>query len=192
MRKKRIAAVVIMLCLIGLYGARVYAVNADISTPGRQVFEKGETVLYGTDYNISEGDSCEGYIVQALDSRTLSAEEFSREYDVKDMGIADAFYMVKLSVKNESNQHVGEQGVPLGMSMLVGTNYSIIPSPALFQTVNPYIPAMSFSLKTGTEKEVWLVFQLISGSTPDAEYLEEHPPMLQITQYPNQKLLRLS
>ena len=29
MRKKRIAAVVIMLCLIGLYGARVYAVNAD-------------------------------------------------------------------------------------------------------------------------------------------------------------------
>ena len=73
MRKKRIAAVVIMLCLIGLYGARVYAVNADISTPGRQVFEKGETVLYGTDYNISEGDSCEGYIVQALDSRTLSS-----------------------------------------------------------------------------------------------------------------------
>lgn len=192
MRKKRIAAVVIMLCLIGLYGARVYAVNADISTPGRQVFEKGETVPYGTDYNISEGDSCEGYTVQALNSRILPAEEFCREYDVKNMGIADAFYMVKLSVKNESNQHVGEQGVPLGISMLVGTNYSIIPSPALFQTVNPDIPAMSFSLQTGTEKEVWLVFQLISGSTPDAEYLEEHPPMLQITQYPNQKLLQLS
>lgn len=191
MLKKRIAVVVIILCLIGVYGIRFYAINADISTPDCQVFGEGETVPYGTDYNVSEGDACEGYTVHVLDSKILSAEEFCREYDVKDMGIANAYYMVKLSVKNESNEHVGEQGVPLGISMLVGTNYCIIPSTERFRTVNPDMPGMSFSLKTGTETEVWLVFQLISGSTPDAEYLEEHPPMLQITQYPHQKWLRL-
>lgn len=191
MQKKRIATAVIILCLIVLYGVRVYAVNAEISSPGRRIFKEGETVPYGTDYNISEGDSSEGYTVQALDSRILSAEEFSREYNVKDMGIVDDFYMVKLSVKNESNEHVGEQGVPLGISMLVGTNYCMIPSADRFRTVNPDIPGMSFSLKTGTQAEVWLVFQLISGSTPDANYLKEHPPMLQITQYPNQKLIQL-
>lgn len=97
MLKKRIAAVVIILCLIGVYGIRFYAINADISTPDCQVFGEGETVPYGTDYNVSEGDACEGYTVHVLDSKILSAEEFCREYDVKDMGIANAYYMVKLS-----------------------------------------------------------------------------------------------
>ena len=191
MSKKRIFIAVIVLCFIGLYGIRVYAVNKDVKLPKRQIFEKGEVVPYEKDFNVSSGDASEGYTVQVVDSRIMDVKNFCRTYNVKDMGFADAYYMVKVSVKNVDNERVGEQGVPLGISMLIGTNYSIVPSPEMFYTVNPDMPGMSFSLRPGTEKEIWLVFQMIPGSTPDSEYLEKNPPMLQITQYPHQKLIRL-
>lgn len=41
MSKKRIFIAVIVLCFIGLYGIRVYAVNKDVKLPKRQIFEKG-------------------------------------------------------------------------------------------------------------------------------------------------------
>lgn len=192
MLKKRIFIAVIVLCFIGLYGVRVYAVNMDVSIPRRQIFEKGEVVPYEKDFNISSGDASEGYTLQVVDSKIMEVKDFCRIYDVQDMGFADSYYMVKVSVKNVNNDHVGEQGVPLGISMLIGTNYCMIPSPEMFYAVNPDMPGMSFSLQPGTEKEIWLVFQLIPGSTPDSEYLETNPPMLQITQYPHQKLIRLS
>ncbi|OUP50382.1 DUF5028 domain-containing protein [Lachnoclostridium sp. An181] len=193
MWKKRIGIAAIVCCLIGIYGARVYAVNEDthLYLPKRQVFEKGEKVAFETDYNVSKSDMAEGYTIQVLDSKLLSAEEFFQEYDAEDMGMATHYYMVKVCVENVSNEHVGEQGVATGMTMLVGTNYAIIPSPDMFRAVNPDMPAQSFSLQLGTKKEIWLVFSIIPGNTPDYKHIEEDTPMLQITQYPNQKLLQI-
>lgn len=189
--KKRICIVAIIFCLAGLYGVKLYAVNTDVRLPERQIFEKGEVVSYDKDFNISADNTSEGYTIQVVDSKIMEAGDFCRTYDVKDMGIVDYYYMVKVSVKNVDNDHVGEQGIPLGMSMLIGTNYSMIPSPEMFYAANPGMPGMSFSLQLDTEKEIWLVFQMIPGSTPDCQHLEKEPPMLQITQYPHQKLIRL-
>lgn len=191
MPRKRICIAMAVLCLIGLYAARVYAVNADVKLAVRQVFKKGEVVPYEKDFNNTASEVSEGYTVQVLDSKIMAAKDFCSKYDVTDMKIASHYYMVKVSVENVSNQHVGEQGVALGMAMLIGTNYSLIPSPDMFVAVNPDMPQMSFSLQLGTRKELWIVFGLIPGNTPDYRHLEKDPPVLQITQYPHQKQLLL-
>lgn len=190
MYKKRICVAVLVLCIMALYGARVYAVNSETDLSVRQTFPKGEIVPYEKDYNLTASDNSEGYTVQVLDSTIMPAVDFCKKYDVTDMGMATYYYMVKVSVENVSNEHIGEQGVPLGLAMLVGTNYAIVPSPDMFQAVNPQMPSQSFSLQLGTKKEVWLVFQVIPGNTPEYKHLEQDPPMLQITQYPHQKLLQ--
>ena len=192
MLKKRKWIIAIVLCLVGVYGGRVYAVNSDVETADRQIFKKGESVPYGNDFNISSGDICNGYTLTVMDSKVMAAEEFCEKYKIEDMGNSVYEYMVKVSVENVSNQHEGEQGVSLGISMLVGENYVIVPSPDMFKVVNPKIPGMSFSLRTGTKKEIWLVFEIMEGNTPDYSHLQENRPLLQITQYPHQKLIRLS
>lgn len=189
--KKRVCFVIIAFFLLGLYAARIYIVNTNIELPNRQVFEKNSVVPYETDYNISAHDRSEGYTIQVLDTEIVKAEEFGKKYDVVEMGIASYYYMIKVSVENVSNEHVEEEGVSLGIAMLIGTNYSIIASSEMFRAVNPDMPGMSFSLKTGTKKDVWLVFQLIPGG-PEYQGIKKDPPMLQITQYPNQKLIKLS
>ena len=80
----------------------------------------------------------------------------------------------------------------MGTAMLVGTNYSVILSPDMFRAVNPDMETASFSLRLGTEMEMWLVFQIIPGNIPEYEHIVKNPPMLQITQYPRQKLIRIT
>ncbi len=190
--KRRICIILAVLCLTGLYAARVYAVNTGVRLPVRQVFEKGEVVPFGKDYNISEGDCSDGYTIQVLESKIMTEEEFFQEYkEADDMGLASHYYMVKVKVGNADNEYVGEQGVHMGMAMLVGTNYSVILSPDMFRAVNPDMETASFSLRLGTEMEMWLVFQIIPGNTPEIGHIVEDPPMLMITQYPHQKMIRL-
>ncbi|MDD3278167.1 MAG: DUF5028 domain-containing protein [Lachnospiraceae bacterium] len=191
MLKRRIGIAVALICLIGLYAFRVYAVNTDIKLPIRQVYKKSEAVPYEKDFNTGTGSS-DGYTVQVLDSKIMSAKDFCEKYNVTDMKLATHYYMVKVSVENISNHHVGEEGVPLGISMLIGTNYCLIPSPDMFSAVNTDMPSQAFSLRLGTQKEVWLVFQIIPGVAPERKQIEEDPPMLQITQYPHQKLIQLT
>ena len=191
--KRRICIMLAVLCLAGLYAVRVYAVNTGVRLPVRQVFEKGEVVPFGKDYNISEGDCCDGYTIQVLESKIMTEEEFFQEYEeADDMGLASHYYMVKVKVGNAGNEYVGEQGVHMGTAMLVGTNYSVILSPDMFRAVNPDMETASFSLRLGTEMEMWLVFQIIPGNTPEYEHIVKNPPMLQITQYPRQKLIRIT
>ena len=70
--KRRICIMLAVLCLAGLYAVRVYAVNTGVLLPVRQVFEKGEVVPFGKDYNISEGDCCDGYTIQVLESKIMT------------------------------------------------------------------------------------------------------------------------
>lgn len=192
MRKKRICIALIVLCFIGLSGTRIYAVNKSIKPPTREIFHKGEVVPFEKDYNVSEGDASTGYTIQVLDSKIMTAKDFCSKYKAPDMGLANYYYMVKVSTKNVSNHHVGKQGVALGLATLMGTNYSLVPSIEMFRYANPKLPGMSFSLHLGAEKEAWLVYSIIPGSTPDYKHIKEDPPMLQITQYPHQKLIKLS
>lgn len=183
--------IVIIFVLVVLYGIRVYTVNTDVRLPVREVFEKGEVVSYGQDFNISSNDMCKGYTVQVLDSKIMKAKEFCEKYDVTDIGLANYYYMVRVSVENLNNTYIEEQGVSMGLAMLMGTNYSIISSSDMFKVLNPQMPASSFSLKVGTKKDMWLVFQMIPGNAPDYKQIKKNPPMLQITQYPCQKLIKL-
>lgn len=191
MQKKKTVVIMIVLFLMGIYMIRIYEVNTDKKLPERQVFQKGELVPYERDYNISENDICEGYYVKVLDTKVMEAKEFCEKYDAVDMGLATHYYMVNLEVQNKGNEYVGEQGVALGLAMLTGTNYAIIPSPEMFGAANPDMPSYSFSLQNGTKKEIWLVFSIIPNNMPDYEWIQKDPPMLQITQYPSQKLITL-
>lgn len=191
MQKKKNLMMAVLLCVIGIYAARIYVVNTDKKLPERQIFEKGESVPYERDYNISENDMCEGYYVKVLDTEIMEAKAFCEKYDAMDMGLATHYYMVNLEVENRSNERVGEEGVALGMAMLTGENYAIIPSLEMFEAANPGMAAPSFSLQYGTQKRIRLVFSIIPNNMPDYECIEEKPPMLQITQYPVQKYIKL-
>lgn len=193
MKKKRICAAIVALCLVVLYGIRVYAVNVDVKLPIRQVFQKGEVVPFGKDYNISTGDRSQGYTIQVLDSKIMSAKDFCTKYKMDDMKLVKYYYMVKLSVENVSNKNPGKEGVSLGLAMLFGVDYTLITSPEANMTMNPKLPpTTSFSLPLGTKLELWIAYELIPGVTPSYGKLLKDPPLLQITQYPHRKLLRLS
>lgn len=191
MQKRRIFILIVALGLLGIYILRIYDVNSNKRLPERQIFNTGEWVPYGTDYNISENDICEGYYVRVLETKVMEAKEFFEKYNAVDMGLATHYYMVKIEVKNKDNEHIEEQGVSLGMAMLLGTNYAVIPSPDMFKAVNPDIPALSFSLQPGTKKEAWIVFSIIPGNLPDYKQIQEDTHMLQITQYPIEKRIKL-
>lgn len=192
MPRRRLLFIAIVLCLIALFGVRVYVVNnSNIKFPIRQIYQKGQIVPYGKDY-ISTPSQGEGYTVQVQASKVMAAADFCRKYGVKDIGIIKYYYMVKLSVKNIGEKQDTKHGAALGNAVLLGRNYYAVPMPDTFQAVNPKMPGASFSLYPGKKKELWLVFQMVPGQMPDYKDLKKDPPMLQITEYPHQKLLKLS
>lgn len=191
MQKKKTLKIMALFFLVLVCAGRIYVVNTDKKLPQTRIFSTGDAVPYGRDFNMSERDQCEGYYLTVLDTKIMEAGAFCEKYDAEDMGLATHYYVVDLEVENRSNEQIGEEGVALGIAMLIGTNYAIIPSPAMCEAANPDMPSLGFSLQYGTKKEVKLVFSVIPGNMPDLETIQREPPSLQITQYPVRKLIQL-
>lgn len=193
--KKIILPAVILLLAAG-WGARVYSVNADLDLPKKMVYPLGDIVPIEHDYFDYESEDMDGYSVQVLRSELVTAEEFLDRYNagerLSELGpYTDYVYAVEITVTNSSNPYVNEKGIALLLYNLVGKNYILSIDDVCFGMANPHMPGLSFSLQQNASKTILLPF-IVMGWQNDYNDLLETPPMLQITQYPHQKMLEIA
>lgn len=193
--KKIILPAVILLLAAG-WGARVHSVNADLDLPQKIVYPLGDIVPVEHDYFDYESEDMDGYSVQVLRSELVTAEEFLDRYNASEslpeLGpYTDYVYAVEITVTNSSNPYVNEKGIALLLYNLVGKNYILSIDDVCFGMANPHMPGLSFSLQQNASKTILLPF-IVMGWQNDYNDLLENPPMLQITQYPHQKMLEIA
>lgn len=193
--KKIILPAVILLLAAG-WGARVHSVNADLDLPQKTVYPLGDIVPVEHDYFDYESEDMDGYSVQVLRSELVTAEEFLDRYNagerLSELGpYSDYVYAVEITVTNSSNPYVNEKGIALLLYNLVGKNYILSIDDVCFGMANPHMPGLSFSLQQNASKTILLPF-IVMGWQNDYNDLLENPPMLQITQYPHQKMLEIA
>ena len=193
--KKFILPGVISLLVLG-WAARVYSINADLDLPQKIVYPLGEIVPIENDYFDYEFEDMDGYSVQVLRSELVSAKEFLDRYNAGDrlseLGpYSDYVYAVEITVTNTNNPYTNEKGIALLLYNLVGKNYILSIDNICFAISNPHMPGLSFSLQQNASKTILLPF-IVMGWQNDYNNLLENPPMLQITQYPHQKMLEIA
>lgn len=193
--KKIILPAAILLLAAG-WGARAYSVNTDLDLPKKMVYPLGDIVPIEHDYFDYESEDMDGYSVQVLRSELVTAEEFLDRYNASErlpeLGpYTDYVYAVEITVTNSSNPYVNEKGIALLLYNLVGKNYILSIDDVCFGMANPHMPGLSFSLQQNASKTILLPF-IVMGWQNDYNDLLENPPMLQITQYPHQKMLEIA
>ncbi|WP_100066081.1 DUF5028 domain-containing protein [Miniphocaeibacter massiliensis] len=194
--KKKIIILVIGVLLISLFSVRVYAINKYLDIPKTVEYEKGEVVPYGKDGTPIDGDVKDGYTVKVLESEIVSKQDLIKKYKIEEEGIenilGEYFYNVRIIFKNESNKEGQENGIGLLQLNLTGINYYAMMDSLVFEFMNPDMPGDSFSIKEGEEVEVVVPFGIIPSSHDTYEGLLKNPPKLQITGYPNRKLISVN
>lgn len=194
MIKRKILIAAAILLSAG-WGVRFSMVNKDVDIPVVQIYERGAAAPIETDFFDYGDEGMDGYSVTVLDAELLSAEAFLQRYNASEQAkklgtFTDAIYVVRVLVANHDNPYTGEKGIDLKRYVLQGTNYTLSFEETCCQIANPNLPGSSFSLQKGTEMELTLTFDVMSQITGN-QLLQKDPPMLQISQYPHQKLLRL-
>lgn len=193
--KKFVLPAVIFLSALG-WAVRVYSVNADLDLPQKIVYPIGETVPIENDYFDYAFEDMDGYSVQVLRSELVGAKEFLDRYNAIDrlpeLGpYSDYVYAVEITVTNTNNPYTNEKGIALLLYNLVGKNYILTIDTICFAVSNPRMPGLSFSLQQNASKTILLPF-IVMGWQNDYNDLLEDPPLLQITQYPHQKMLEIA
>ena len=193
--KKFVLPAVVFLLILG-WAVRVYSVNTDLDLPQKIVYPLGETVPVEKDYFDYAFEDMDGYSVQVLRSELVGAKEFLDRYNAIDrlpeLGpYSDYVYAVEITVTNTGNPYTNEKGIALLLYNLVGKNYILSIDNICFAVSNPHMPGLSFSLQQNASKTILLPF-IVMGWQNDYNDLLEDPPMLQITQYPHQKMLEIA
>ena len=187
--KKIILPVVISLLVLG-WAARVYSINANLDLPQKIVYPIGEIVPIENDYFDYEFEDMDGYSVQVLSSELV--DRYNAGDRLSELGpYSDYVYAVEITVTNTDNPYTNEKGIALLLYTLVGKNYILSIDNICFAISNPHMPGLSFSLQQNASKTILLPF-IVMGWQNDYNDLLENQPMLQITQYPHQKMLEIA
>lgn len=195
MKKKNIIIFSVVLCMAVLFCIRFYIVNRDVKTAVIKEYEKGEIVPLGSDFNDSSDDSANGYTIQVLDSQYLPAEEFMEKYHLENKFTPDEkteyYYVIKISAGNIDNEKGEENGLSMYFFSLTGIDYMALPDFGAFEVMNPHMPGPVFSLKPGTTMEFYVPYSINADFYPKYKHLPDTKPMLQLTEYPVRKKIKL-
>ncbi len=192
---KKIILITLIAGLAIAWGIRFYTVNQNIDTPIVQTFPKNVEVPVGKDFFVNSDEDMDGYTVTVLDAELMSVDEFLQRYNAKEQAeilgtFTDYIYAVRVSVGNQDNAFVDEKGIALGLYHLKGTDYVLSLEDICYQAANPDMPGTSFSLRQGTSMEMLLPFSVMSLQT-SIKHVLNAPPKLQISLYPQQRLIEL-
>ncbi|MCL2083305.1 MAG: DUF5028 domain-containing protein [Oscillospiraceae bacterium] len=192
---KKVLIIALIAGLAVAWGIRFYFVNQNIDIPTVQVFRKGIEVPLEKDFFDSSDEDMNGYTVTVLDAELMPVEDFLQRYEAEDQteilgNFTDYIYMVRVSVGNHNNPFIDEKGVALQLFELKGVDYILTLEDICYQASNPDMPGASFSLRQGTNMELLLPFNVMSSQT-GIKHILNKPPKLQISAYPNQKLIEL-
>ena len=83
-----------------------------------------------------------------------------------------------------------EGGLMLDRYSLMGDNYMALVSENVFCTMYPDMPGTSFSLRKGTSMEFELPYPITRTEGCTKEDMQKKAPMLEISEFPNRKLLK--
>lgn len=196
MKLKKILLWISVLCCIGVMSVRFYYVNKNADVPQTMIYEKGDRVAYEKDFTDDATECIEGYSVIVKDSVLVPVEEYYKEYlkvdfVPEDDSFTKYYYIVKAEFRNENNRAGETMGVNLAQTPLVGKNYMMVVSYSTFTQLNPDLQGLGFSLREGTSYEILLPYAVVPETSADYDTLSSNPPMLQITEYPHRKLLKI-
>lgn len=194
-KRKKSIGIVLTVVLIFAWGIRFYFVNQDIDIADVRVFQKGVEVPIEKDFFYNSEEDMDGYTVTVLDAELRSVDDFLNDYDASDQmellgNFTEYIYVVRVSIGNQYNAFVNEKGISLRSYNLKGTDYILSLEDICYQIANPDMPGTSFSLQQGTSMELILPFAVLPELT-SRKHLQEDPPKLVISLYPQQKLIEL-
>jgi len=192
---KKVLLVVLIIILAVAWSFRFHSINRNIVLPFVQVFTKGIQVPIEKDFFITSDENMDGYTVTVISAELLTAEDFLTRFNSSELidllGIfTDHIYEVRVLIENRNNPFINESGIPLGYYDLKGIDYILSLDAICFKLANPDMPGTSFSIREGTCIEIILPFDVMSSQTSPT-HLKKHPPLLQISLYPHQKLIEL-
>jgi len=195
MRVRKRVLIICGLILLILYTARVIVVNKNADRVPVYIYDVGETVDFGNDYVDTVEECIDGYAVQVLGYEVVDTRELYERYN---MGQADEatvkntpFYcLLKVRIYNKDCDLGEEGGLMLDRYSLMGDNYMALVSENVFCTMYPDMPGTSFSLRKGTSMEFELPYPITRTEGCTKEDMQKNAPMLEISEFPNRKLLR--
>lgn len=101
------------------------------------------------------------------------------------------FYcLLKVRIYNKDCDLGEEGGLMLDRYSLMGDNYMTLVSENIFCTMYPDMPGTSFSLRKGTSMEFELPYPITRTEGCTKEDMQKNAPMLEISEFPNRKLLK--
>lgn len=183
------------LIFLVLFTVRVIVVNKNADKVPTYIYDVGETVDFGNDYVDTVEECIDGYAVQVLGYEVVDTKELYERYN---MGQADEttvkntpFYcLLKVRIYNKDCDLGEEGGLMLDRYSLMGDNYMALVSENVFCTMYPDMPGTSFSLRKGTSMELELPYPITRTEGCTKEDMQKNAPMLEISEFPNRKLLR--
>ncbi|WP_314064899.1 DUF5028 domain-containing protein [uncultured Vagococcus sp.] len=194
MKKRSLACITILL--LSLMILRIYYINKDVQVPIEKYYDVSEVVPFENDYTRNSDEIINGYTAKVLGAELIPIKEFYKTYlkveGFSEETFAKYYYIVKVSFGNTTNLEGINTGISLANTSLVGTNYYMVIDSQVFSMLNPDMPGISFSLKLDSEKELLLPYAVVPSTHTDKKGFLKDPPKLQITEYPNRKLLAIS
>lgn len=193
---RNLILLVFVLVLVMTYVARVAVVNGNAVHVPTYIYEKGEVVDFGYDYIDTIDECIPGYAMQVLGYELIDTKDLYERYNlgtIDENGVANTpFYcLVKVRFYNK-DCYLGETGgIALQRYALEGDDYMVLVSENVFCSMYPDMPDTSFSLKKGTSMEFDLPYPISAAVGKKKADLQRKPPMLEITEFPNRRLLKV-
>lgn len=186
---------VLALMLIVSYVARVTIVNKNAQRTPTYTYEMGEIVDFGNDYIDGIEECIPGYAVQVLGYELVDTKELYERYsmgEVEDYALANTPFYCLLKVRfYNNNSDLGENGgLMLNRYSLMSENYMTLISENVFCTMYPDMPGIAFSLRKGTSMELELPYPITRNEGCTKEDMKKNPPMLEIAEFPNRRVLK--
>ena len=193
--RKRVTIFILLSAIIIAYIVRVTVVNKNAERTPVVTYNVGEVVDFGTDYIDTADEAIPGYAIQVLGYELVDTKELYDRYnmgEVEEYALKNTPFYCLLKIRFYNNDcDMGEQGgLMLSRYSLVGDNYMSMVSENVFCTMYPDMPGISFSLRQGTSMELELPYPLTRNEGRTKSDMEEKAPMLEISEFPNRKVLK--
>ena len=193
--KNKVLIIVMAAVLIAVCVFRCYSINKELEVYATEElnYSVGEEIPFENDFFFNSGDNSNGYSVTVLDKNYMNTDEFKEKYGSDDedlLGFSDYVYLVRINVKNISNNKGEAKGVDISRFLLQESSFICYPDKEAFFLANDF-DSPGFSLSPGKEREFIIPFGIISEYN-DIERLENKDTKLVISLYPHKKMVSLN
>lgn len=193
---KKIIILSASVCLVILVVLRVYYLNRDVKQSVIRHYKIGEVVPLEKDFNQTSQDINEGYTVQVREGELLDLKTFYQKYNLAAGQLAEDvftkyYYVIRVNFANTTDETRTDVGMDLTQFYLYGLTYFMVIDMQVFSLLND-IPSPAFSLKQNSEKEILIPYAVRPDGHTDRKGMLKDSPNLQITAYPQRKLLAVN